>query len=339
MACKASCRTAYCACKARWPPATRRAGAARWRPPRGWSCNRPAASPAPLLLVGECARECLLWFLNAPERWALPNASLQLQRLDLAGWNPLLRSALRSALRPALPLPPLLAQRQQLTPAPRLSRLDADALRPLLSAPPSPLLLRLPPAAPPAPARPADAWAVALQSHAVWPALAARFPGAAQALAAELAQAPDDAARQQRAGQALQALAQRLRREADASLRLQALALLDQQLQALAADADCRLLAAGSDAAVHGRLPAALQQRQIEWLREAAADPARDLAPLRGGERQMLGIALGAGRLAQLERLRAGQLDCAPARALLQQLQALPPAQRRAAAKHLFLWA
>lgn len=289
-----------------------------------------AERPRTLLLRGPCTRDCALLFLASPQRLALPGAYLGLQRLPAPSLNPLWQRWLDARLAPAYaPLSELKRQRLRLTPPPALSLLEGLDLESVLSRPANPLLLMLPPA----PASAGDQL-LALQTHGVWPALEQRFPGSQAVLAEALAALPDDAARQQLAWTALRRQRAALLAEAAPALRLQLMELLAAQLQALSSDADCRALGAGA-AGVHDRLPPALQAREAEWLRDAARDAQRDAPELKAIEREMLFIVLGGSRLRAIDRLRAGELGCAESRSLIDALLALPPAQRRLAAKRL----
>lgn len=285
-----------------------------------------------LLLRGDCERDCVLVFLAAPSRVALHGAALGLQRLAAPSWNPLWQRWLDARLAPLLEaLPPVLQQRRRYTPSPRLSRVEGVELQALLGRPSNALALLIPAA----PASHSD-WRLALDTHPVWPLLEQRQPGRLESLASAL-QAADPARAEGLAREALDLQAQRLRAGASALLQVQALELLDAQLQALTEDAACSRLPAQVP---REQLPAALVMRELEWLRDAAherlAEPARALKPL---EQEVLRIALGAARSRQLERLLAGQQDCAGARQIVADLLALAPAQRRLAAKRVFLLA
>lgn len=285
--------------------------------------------PRTVLLRGPCARDCALLFLASAQRLALPDAYLGLQHLRSPSWNPLWQRWLDGRLAPAYaPLSPLQQQRLRLTPAPSLSLLQGADLESVLTRPDNPLALVLPPQ----PAAPGD-YLLALQTHAVWPSLEARFPGSLETLGAELAAQPDDAARQQLAWMALRGRAVQLAAEAVASLRLQALELLAEQMKALGDDdAACRALGR-NDAVSRERLPRALQLREAEWFRDTARDVQRDVPQLKSVELEMLSIVIGRSRLQGIDALRSGELGCAASRSLLDTLLALPPAQRRLAAK------
>lgn len=287
-----------------------------------------AESPRPLLLRGPCTRDCALLFLASPQRLALPGSYLGLQQLHAPSWNPVWQRWLDARVAPAyVPLTDLQRQRLRLSRAPHLSLLEGADLERLLSRPANPLALLLPSA----PAS-ADEMLIALQTHAVWPVLEQRYPGLLPALAEGLAAAPDDDARQQLAWAALRRQADSLAAEATPAVRLQALELAAEQLRALSDDADCRALGAG-ESAVRAKLPAALQAREAEWMRDSARDLQRDAPQLKPLEREMLSIVLGRTRLLAIDRLRSGRLGCAESRAVFDALLALPPAQRRLAAK------
>lgn len=291
---------------------------------------------------GRCAGPCVQLFLAGARRQLQPEGEIAFQQLQAPSLNPLIwRWSAREQQRlwRATGLSEDFVRRALLTRAPRLwsaQRIDLEAQGALV-APAFVLDVPLQPEAEP------DELLQALRSHPTWMLLEAKHPGtlleAVQRLQPLLAHEPD-------AQRALHGLALQRQREllagASVEMRDRFLDLLAAQLRALRDPADCRALLAG-DLDVRRRLPAELQREERVWLEDATVEPPPQRSPRHvvALDREVLQRTLGRAGVAQIDRLwtvnpRVSPLDCAPALALLGEIRALPPAQRKPAQRRLF---
>lgn len=296
--------------------------------------------------VGGCESACTLVFLAGAQRQLMPGARLGFHRASSGTYNPVFDEAANRELAATyrdMGLPDYFIERTLRTPPqgmwyPKDEELVAHAL---VAAPPRTLDIELPAAG-----AGLEAYQQALRGHPTWHRLDTRFPGLADEAARRML-----AARQAQAGEdevqtaALQALAPRLPAlivGLPPELRRRYLALLQAQLRAAAAPAQCQALLAG-DLALHRHMPLELRARETAWLDDAAeSEPPRWLPrPPSGVELEVVRRTLGAqapGAFGTLWDGSAGRggVGCDQAQRLIAAAARLPVAQRELAERVLF---
>jgi hypothetical protein len=303
-------------------------------------------------MVGACDNDCVLVFLAGTGRQMMPGAQLGLNRPQTPRLDPLGDSLVRRGWAKAWQqagLPADFIQRGLRSPpgspwSPDAAHLQASTL---LGPADWPLDVA---ALPHGQGLLAADFAQALQSHWLWRAMDSRFPGALDLAAGHMATrhaAGADAQTLQLAAQdVLQATLPALLAESDSLLHEQFTALLADQLRAAqaAGDAACSGVLQANPAARRA-LPAALRVREAAWLKDALASlPPERLKRRRGDlEREVMRRTLGERAPAQLASLWGPQRSwgadpgCQRAAQLLATANALPPSERRLAARMMFL--
>lgn len=292
---------------------------------------------------GRCDGACSLVFRAGTPRQLLTGAELGLARLPVASWQPWWRAWVRAEQdRLHAGLTEDFRRRLALA-APqgwRPMRVDLVAAG-VLERPDFGLDVGLPPL----PGALPDEYRAALRSEPAWPALDRRFPGLIDEVAALLQAQRDSGVPDAMAAQFAQQLVihrqtQLLASVSGESRQLYLVWLID-ALDALKDEpALCSALLQG-DVAARRRLPLALAAQELQWLEEAAQEPPAPRKPMNGLEREVIRRTLGDAATAQLPRLwTAGSelapLDCASARRLVAQVQALPGPQRRLVLRRVF---
>jgi hypothetical protein len=309
--------------------------------------------------VGICASACTLVFLAGNPRQLTSGARLGFHRASTGTYNPVFEELANQQLAGTyrdLGLPQSMIDKTLRTPsysiwfAPREDLLVHSLIAPL----PQTLAIELPPAGHGSLADILDA----LRLHPVWEALEQHTPGiidtvAKRMWAARSAGAPDEDVQ----AAALQPLAQQmpgLIGATDGVLRRRYVQLVTDQLKALkpaqpprpgtGTRPACRDLLDGR-LGVRRQLPQALQERESQWLLDAATGaPPRWLpkppSPL---EIEVLDRTVGPAAYGMLARLWADAPDapgtgapCEPAIALLERLPAQSPARRELVERLLF---
>lgn len=292
---------------------------------------------------GHCDGACSLVFRAGRPRQLLTGAELGLARLPVASWQPWWRAWVRAEQdRLHAGLSEDFRRRLALAPAQgwRPMRVDLVAAG-VLARPDFGLDVGLPPLPGALPAE----YQAALRSEPAWPALDRRFPGLIDEVAALLQAQRDSGVPDAMAAQFAQQLVIHRQSQLLAALsgesRQLYLVWLIEAMEALKDEpAQCSALLQG-DVAARRRLPLALAAQELQWLEEAAQEAPAAPKPMNGLEREVIRRTLGDAAAAQLPRLwTAGSeqapLDCASARRLAAQLQALPGPQRRLALRRVF---
>lgn len=307
--------------------------------------------------VGTCASACTLVFLAGRPRQLDQGGRLGFHRASTGTYNPVFEELANQRLAASyrrLGLPDSLIDTTLATPsssiwfAPRTELQAHGLIAPL----PPTLAIDLPPVEG---SRLAD-FRDALLMHPVWQALERREPGTLAQVAQRMWEArgrgeSDDAVQ----AAALPPLARQLPtliQSSDPLLRRRYVQLVSEQLRALRSPATpgtrpaCRDLLDGRLSA-RSALPLALQERESQWIHEAAdAAPPRWLPkPASALESEVLARTVGAGAQGLLASLWADRPDapaaqvgasCEPVIAMLDRARALPPARRELVERLLF---
>lgn len=303
--------------------------------------------------VGTCASACTLVFLAGQPRHLTPTAELGFHRASTGTYNPVFEELANQQLASSyskLGLPQPLIDKTLRTPSSSMWFVPREELLSYSLIAPSPRTLAVP--LPDANAKPSDLNDM-LHMHPVWEALDRRMPGTVD----EVAQRVWDARTAGASDAELQATAlQILARQmpvlitgTDPILRRRYVQLVSEQLKALRAAAGsgtgpCRDLVDGRLSA-RPLLPEELQAQEAQWVREAAdgTPPRRQTRPPSAIEMEVLQRSVGPSALGMLSRLWADVPEatrpgpsCDPVIAMLDRLQAQPPARRDLAARLLF---
>jgi hypothetical protein len=306
--------------------------------------------------TGACESACTLLHMAGSRRQVQPGAKLGFHSAYTGTWNPVLdrlanRELARIYREAGLPEP--FVQRTLATPPWQMwypSRAELAGAG-LLYVPERPLDLDLPPD----PAAPAAEYTALMQASDPWLAIEQHQPGAmalaAAHMAASRAGGGDDAAVQVQAQRVIEALLPGLLAGAAPAQREAYLALLIEQAQhALDTGGAACTAVLRADAAARRELPAALVQREAQWLIEVAGTAAAERSPrgLSPIEDEVLRRRLGDKAPALLARSwkagvagtepdpRKQPLECRRTIELLRAAAALPAAERRLAARVLF---
>lgn len=305
--------------------------------------------------TGACESACTLLHMAGARRQLQPGARLGFHSAYTGTWNPVLdRLANRELARiyREAGLSEHFIQRTLATPPWQMwhpSRAELAAAE-LLSVPERPLDLELPsrPDAPPA------EYSALMESSDVWLALERRVPGVMALAGGRMASArstsADEGEVQVRAQRVVEALLPDLLAGASpVQHEAYLLLLIDQAEAALQQGGGACLAVLAGDAAARRALPPALVQREAEWLIATAADVPPEGAKKQQSalEREVLERRLGPRTAAALPRAwRAGQAqaeardpaqECRRTLELLRTAAALPGAERRLAARVIFL--
>lgn len=295
---------------------------------------------------GDCRNACVLVLLAGQRRQLMPGGRPGFNRAGTEHASPLVRWLARRRLALLLAdagLLPIFVLKAMSMPSTLVWQPGPDELLrgAFVSKPARPLDLELPPAAQ---ALPAD-YADALRANPLWQTIDQRFAGTAddalRRLLAVRDAGGDDDALQAAAQAAVEPLLPQLLFNAGPDLREPYARLLADQIAALPDAEACRRLLAG-DASVRRSLPLALAEREAAWLVDAMIEPPRETRPRRATspEHEVIRRTLGGHAPAALGRLlqpAAGDARaCARAATLLDEMLALPPAERKLALRLAF---
>jgi hypothetical protein len=304
--------------------------------------------------VGTCASACTLVFLAGSPRQLAPEGQLGFHRASTGTYNPVFEELANQQLAKSyreLGLPQTMIEKTLKTSSRSMWFVPREELQAHALIAPSPRTLAIP--LPAAGAGLAD-YDDALRMHPVWEALERRTAGtvdtvAKHMLAARAAGAADEDVQ----AAALAPLAKQmpaLLNGTDGVLRRRYVQIVSEQLKALrtppkpGARPACRDLLDGRLAA-RQQLPLDTQVREAEWLLDAAnGTPPRWLPkPPSAIEIEVLDRSVGSAALGMLSRVWADAPDapgagasCEPVIALLDRLQAQPPARRELAERLMF---
>jgi ATP-dependent protease ClpP protease subunit len=309
--------------------------------------------------VGACESACTLVHMAGTKRQVLPGAKLGFHRASSGSYNPMLDKMANLELTRIYReagLSESFLQRTLATPAHRMWYPSRDELvgAELIHVPLRPLDVDLPPGANPSAAE----YAALMQGSDAWLAMEARWPGSMLDAGERMAQARDagldEAAQQVAAQRVIEGRVPALLGNVGPEQREMYLGLLIAQAQAArdTAGAPACLAVLAADAAARRALAPALAQREASWLIDAAAEPPREgsAKPVVGFtvlEQEVLRRRLGDQAPALLARSwRPGSSGATPRNALqecnrtlelLRAVAALPAAERRLAARVLFV--
>lgn len=303
--------------------------------------------------VGTCASACTLVFLAGQPRHLTPTGELGFHRASTGTYNPVFEELANQQLAKTyseLGLPQPMIDKTLRTPSRSMWFVPREELLSYSLIAASPRTLAVP--LPDADAKPTDL-NDALHMHPVWEALDRRTPG----LVDEVAKRMWDARKAGASDAEVQATAlPPLARQmpvlitgTDPILRRRYVQLVSEQLKALRGTAAngtgaCRDLLEGR-LSVRPKLPEELQAQEAQWIREAAdgTPPRRQTKMPSAIEMEVLERSVGSTALGMLARLWADAPDatrpgpsCDPVIAMLDRLQAQPPARRDLAARLLF---
>lgn len=303
--------------------------------------------------VGTCASACTLVFLAGQPRHLTPTGELGFHRASTGTYNPVFEELANQQLAKTyteLGLPQPMIDKTLRTPSRSMWFVPREELLAYSLIAPSPRTLAVP--LPDAKAKPSDL-NDALHMHPVWEALDRRMPGtvdevAKRMWAARTAGASDEEV-QASALQPLARLMPDLLNGIDPVLRRRYVQLVAEQLKVLRAPnggGACRDLLEGRLSA-RPQLPEDLQVQEAQWLKDAAdgTPPRRQAKPPSAIEVEVLERSVGSSAMGMLARLWADTPDaakpgsgpsCDPVIAMLDRLQAQPPARRDLAARLLF---
>jgi hypothetical protein len=304
--------------------------------------------------VGTCASACTLVFLAGNPRQLAPDGQLGFHRASTGTYNPVFEELANQQLAKTyrdLGLPQPMIDKTLKTSSNSIWFVPREELQSYALIAPSPRTLAIPLPAADAPLADFDD---ALRMHPVWEALERRNAGTVDAVARSmLAARQAGAADEDVQAAAFAPLAKQmpaLVNGADPMTRRHYVQLVNEQLKALrtpprpGARPACRDLLDGRLAA-RQQLPLDTQVRETQWLFEAAISaPPRWLPkPPSAIEIEVLDRTVGSAALGALSRLWADAPEatgtgasCEPVIALLDRLQAQPPARRELAEKLLF---
>ena len=303
--------------------------------------------------VGTCASACTLVFLAGQPRHLAPAGELGFHRASTGTYNPVFEELANQQLAKTyteLGLPQPMIDKTLRTPSRSMWFVPREELLTysLIAPPPRTLAIPLPDAN----AKPTDL-NDALHMHPVWEALDQRMPGTVDEVAQRMWEARAAGATDAEVqALALPTLARQmpvLITGTDPILRRRYAQLVAEQLKALRAAAGtgtgvCRDLLDGRLSA-RPHLPEELQAQEAQWIREAAegTPPRRQTKPPSAIEMEVLARSVGPTALGMLSHLWADIPDatkpgpsCDPAIAMLDRLQAQPPARRDLATRLLF---
>ncbi|MDR7271813.1 hypothetical protein J2X20_004481 [Pelomonas saccharophila] len=301
--------------------------------------------------VGTCASACTLVFLAGQPRHLTPTAELGFHRASTGTYNPVFEELANQQLAKTyteLGLPQPMIDKTLRTPSRSMWFVPREELLSYSLIAPSPRTLAVP--LPDANAKPSDL-NDALHMHPVWEALDRRTPGMVDEVAKRMWEARTAGAGDTEVqATALPLLARQmpdLINGTDPILRRRYVQLVAEQLKALRGAngiGACRDLVEGRLSA-RPQLPEELQVQEAQWVRDAAeGTPARrQYKPASAIEMEVLERSVGPSALGMLSRLWADVPDaakpgpsCDPVIAMLDRLQAQPPARRDLAARLLF---
>jgi hypothetical protein len=303
--------------------------------------------------VGTCASACTLVFLAGQPRHLTPTGELGFHRASTGTYNPVFEELANQQLAKTyveLGLPQPMIDKTLRTPSRSMWFVPREELEAysLIAASPRTLAVPLPDAK----SKPSDL-NDALHMHPVWEALDRRTPGtvdevAQRMWAARTAGASDEDV-QATALPIVARLMPDLLNGTDPVLRRRYVQLVSQQLKVLRGPngaGACRDLLDGRLSA-RPQLPEDLQVQEAQWLKDAAdGTPAgRQAKPPSPIEIEVLERSVGSSAMGMLGRLWADMPalakpgagpSCDPVIAMLDRLQAQPPARRDLAARLLF---
>ncbi|MGM9484201.1 hypothetical protein ACS5PN_23610 [Roseateles sp. NT4] len=301
--------------------------------------------------VGTCASACTLVFLAGQPRHLTPTGELGFHRASTGTYNPVFEELANQQLAKTyaeLGLPQPMIDKTLRTPSRSMWFVPREELLSYSLIAPSPRTLAVP--LPEVDAKPTDL-NDALHMHPVWEALDRRTPGTVDDVAKHMWEARTAGASAEAVqATALPLLARQmpdLINATDPILRRRYVQLVSEQLKALRGPTGtgaCRDLLEGRMSA-RPQLPDDLQIQEAQWLQEAAdgTPPRRQPKPPSAIEMEVLERSVGPTALGMLSRIWADTPDaakpgpsCAPVIAMLDRLQAQPPARRDLAARLLF---
>lgn len=304
--------------------------------------------------VGTCASACTLVFLAGSPRQLAPEGQLGFHRASTGTYNPVFEELANQQLAKTyreLGLPQSMIDKTLRTASNSMWFVPREELQAHALIAPSPRTLAVPL---PAAGAPMADYDDALRMHPVWEALNRRTPGTIDTVAQRMSEARAAGAAdedvQASALAPLAALMPGLINGTDAVLRRRYVQIVADQLKALRTPPQpgtrpaCRDLLDGRLSA-RRQMPLELQVRETQWLLDAAGGtpPRRQPRPPSGIEIEVLDRSVGSAALGMLARLWADSPDgpgagatCEPVIAMLERLQAQPPARRELAERLLF---
>ena len=304
--------------------------------------------------VGTCASACTLVFLAGNPRQLAPEGQLGFHRASTGTYNPVFEELANQELAKTyrdLGLPQPMIEKTLRTSSRSMWFVPREELQAHALIAPSPRTLAIP--LPAAGAGLAD-YDDALRMHPVWEALERRSEGTVDAVAKRMLEARAAGATDEDVqATSLAPLAKQmpaLVNGTNAALRRRYVQLVSEQLKALRAPPKpgarpaCRDLLDGR-LATRQQLPQDAQVRETQWLLEAAnSAPPRWLPkPPSAIEIEVLDRSVGSAALGMLSHLWADAPEaagagasCEPVIAMLDRLQAQPPARRELVERLLF---
>ncbi len=306
--------------------------------------------------VGTCASACTLVFLAGNPRHLAPDGQLGFHRASTGTYNPVFEELANQQLAKTyreLGLPQAMIDKTLRTPSRSMWFVPREELQAYALIAPSPRTMAIPLPAANAPLADFDD---ALRIHPVWEALNRRNAGTIDAVAKRMfAARAAGVADEDVQATALAPLAGQmpgLVNGTDGVLRRRYVQIVSDQLKALRTPAKpgtrpaCRDLLDGRLSA-RQQLPLDLQAREAAWLLDAAngTPPRWTPKPPSAIEVEVLDRSVGSAAMGMLSRLWVDAPDaaatavgapCEPVIAMLDRLQAQPPARRELAERLLF---